>query len=416
MTRQLGVSKAVLENVIFCHQEDSVWPLSEPAALKKKFDEIFSATRYMKALDQMKEVRKSQGVDMKVDRERVTHLSANKKKAEEIASLLQKTEQKIEESNQGVQEILATIKKLEEEIKDRKDLETKIDALSQKARERMQLKTLKKESTDNLEREIEILPGSDWELRDRLESLKRSIASESGDKGELEQRKRALELEAKSLNDQNQLKLVERGKLTTLSETHREDVANRGSLVTEINTKYGIDRSTTRENLNNRRVGEFSTALDSKLQELETRARALKIEADRRTQKIQEDISRLQIEGSKYHGEKMHSNETITKNTQELANLQRQIEGMLASEIELEDLQRRRQEAATELSALRQSLNVDEVTRRIAGLEEQKRQEDARVASLGVTLKKLNSQAEFLTKISLKKTDLQKIDKEIQKM
>ena len=41
----LGVSKAVLENVIFCHQEDSYWPLAEPAALKKKFDDIFEATK-----------------------------------------------------------------------------------------------------------------------------------------------------------------------------------------------------------------------------------------------------------------------------------------------------------------------------------------------------------------------------------
>ena len=43
----LGVSKAVLENVIFCHQEDSYWPLAEPAALKKKFDDIFEATRHV---------------------------------------------------------------------------------------------------------------------------------------------------------------------------------------------------------------------------------------------------------------------------------------------------------------------------------------------------------------------------------
>jgi DNA repair protein RAD50 len=41
----LGVSKAVLENVIFCHQEDSYWPMSEPSMLKKKFDEIFEATK-----------------------------------------------------------------------------------------------------------------------------------------------------------------------------------------------------------------------------------------------------------------------------------------------------------------------------------------------------------------------------------
>lgn len=33
----MGVSKAILENVIFVHQEESNWPLSEGAVLKKKF-------------------------------------------------------------------------------------------------------------------------------------------------------------------------------------------------------------------------------------------------------------------------------------------------------------------------------------------------------------------------------------------
>lgn len=82
----MGVSKAVLENVIFVHQEDSNWPLAEgqvggwdPAqtclspsppslhstqhntttplsvssqVLKKKFDDIFAATKYTKVQGQ----------------------------------------------------------------------------------------------------------------------------------------------------------------------------------------------------------------------------------------------------------------------------------------------------------------------------------------------------------------------------
>jgi DNA repair protein RAD50 len=45
--RLMGVSTAILDNVIFCHQEESNWPLSEPAALKKKFDDIFEASKYV---------------------------------------------------------------------------------------------------------------------------------------------------------------------------------------------------------------------------------------------------------------------------------------------------------------------------------------------------------------------------------
>ena len=54
----MGVSRAVLENVIFCHQEESSWPLQDAASVKKRFDDIFGATRYTKALQNIKEVQR----------------------------------------------------------------------------------------------------------------------------------------------------------------------------------------------------------------------------------------------------------------------------------------------------------------------------------------------------------------------
>ena len=44
-----GCVQAILENVIFVHQEESNWPLSDGATLKKHFDDIFAATKYTKA-------------------------------------------------------------------------------------------------------------------------------------------------------------------------------------------------------------------------------------------------------------------------------------------------------------------------------------------------------------------------------
>lgn len=54
----LGVSKPILEHVVFCHQEDSSWPLQEGAVLKKKFDEIFDSTKYSKALKVFRDTEK----------------------------------------------------------------------------------------------------------------------------------------------------------------------------------------------------------------------------------------------------------------------------------------------------------------------------------------------------------------------
>jgi len=76
----------VLENVIFCHQEDSYWPLSEPATLKKKFDDIFEATRYTKALDAIKNLRKERVAELKVEKERLQSLANEKTHADKLRS------------------------------------------------------------------------------------------------------------------------------------------------------------------------------------------------------------------------------------------------------------------------------------------------------------------------------------------
>ncbi|MES1921465.1 DNA repair protein rad50, variant 4 [Bonamia ostreae] len=57
--RIMKVSKAILSNVIFCHQEESLWPMGDSKSLKLKFDDIFSSTKYTKALQKIKTVRKN---------------------------------------------------------------------------------------------------------------------------------------------------------------------------------------------------------------------------------------------------------------------------------------------------------------------------------------------------------------------
>lgn len=64
MPQYLGVSKAVLEYVIFCHQDESLWPMSEPSVLKKRFDEIFEALKYTRAIDNIKALRKKQNEEL----------------------------------------------------------------------------------------------------------------------------------------------------------------------------------------------------------------------------------------------------------------------------------------------------------------------------------------------------------------
>lgn len=61
----LGVPPAVLNHVVFVHQEDANWPLAEGAVLKKRFDEIFESARYTKALVDIRTARKEKADELK---------------------------------------------------------------------------------------------------------------------------------------------------------------------------------------------------------------------------------------------------------------------------------------------------------------------------------------------------------------
>ena len=105
------MSQAVLQNVIFCHQEESNWILGEPKVLKDKFDAIFASTRYSKALDQVKKTQQELKLDIK-DRERD---EAEQKVLKEQAHQTTQTLRRCEHQKNEAQ---TTKLKAEEKIKD----------------------------------------------------------------------------------------------------------------------------------------------------------------------------------------------------------------------------------------------------------------------------------------------------------
>ena len=84
MPQYLGVSKAILDSVIFCHQDESLWPMSEPLVLKKKFDEIFEALKYTKAIDNIKQLRKKQNEELGKYKIMEQHAKEGKDKADRV--------------------------------------------------------------------------------------------------------------------------------------------------------------------------------------------------------------------------------------------------------------------------------------------------------------------------------------------
>lgn len=54
MCKVMGVSKAIINFVLFCHQEESDWPLGTDQEVMGRFDKIFGTTEYNMALEKLR--------------------------------------------------------------------------------------------------------------------------------------------------------------------------------------------------------------------------------------------------------------------------------------------------------------------------------------------------------------------------
>ena len=99
----IGVSGAVLENVIFCHQEESDWPMQDGATVKKKFDDIFDSTRYSKALEAISKAKKDKLLIAKDLKGQVLESSAHLTAAKGFRSERDKCEASLRDDNERLQ-------------------------------------------------------------------------------------------------------------------------------------------------------------------------------------------------------------------------------------------------------------------------------------------------------------------------
>ncbi|CAG2256237.1 RAD50 [Mytilus edulis] len=116
MISALGVSKPVLENVIFCHQEEANWPLSEGKQLKDKFDDIFASTRYVKALETIRKLKMTQDATVKEYRIETSYLKQHKDKATQLEGDLNEIQSKLISSKGSVDTIVSKLDPIENKL------------------------------------------------------------------------------------------------------------------------------------------------------------------------------------------------------------------------------------------------------------------------------------------------------------
>ena len=163
--QMMGVAAAVLENVIFCHQSESDWPLSDSKSLKMKFDDIFAATRYTKALEVLAKVKKDKAQSVRVMEAELTGVETAREQARKLREELENTKRSIEGSIEKRGKIDGEVVRLEEEMKKYQGELDKVKETEQSLKEtRLRIQMMEGEKGKVYDRMISEISDSDEDL------------------------------------------------------------------------------------------------------------------------------------------------------------------------------------------------------------------------------------------------------------
>ncbi|XXG78635.1 hypothetical protein AAC387_Pa08g2540 [Persea americana] len=237
----MGVSKAILENVIFVHQDDANWPLQDPSTLKKKFDDIFSATRYTKALEVIKKLHKDQAQEIKTYKLKLENLQTLKDAAYKLRESIAQDQEKTESLTAQIQELERNIQLVENKIlhteSTLEDLRKLQSQISTNTTARSTLFKLQQAQYAALAEENE---DTDEELKEWQSKFEERITLLRSKISKLEREMNDMETMSSSLMQTINESIREIGKLQAEADAHMSLRRERDSTIQKLFTKHNL--------------------------------------------------------------------------------------------------------------------------------------------------------------------------------
>jgi DNA repair protein RAD50 len=178
----LGVSKAILDNVIFVHQEDASWPLGDPKSVKERFDDIFAATKYTKALEEIRKQKTDMNYQIKNLHEELKAVKEKKARAEECRNNERQYRERVEQFQREVEALEAEISDAESR---EAAAEEALERANKRANEVASIKEKRAVVSDELsqkQRSIENnfgtrIDATDDQLKEKLQTLESNLSN-----------------------------------------------------------------------------------------------------------------------------------------------------------------------------------------------------------------------------------------------
>ncbi|KAF8967155.1 AAA domain-containing protein [Flammula alnicola] len=401
----LGVSKAVLENVIFCHQEDSYWPLAEPSALKKKFDDIFEATKYTKALVSIKNLRKDRLAELKAEKERLLSLSREKAHSDklrdrinDLKSTIASKEVECEESKHQYDAAVESNRKFYELYNKFREMYVTVEKLEEN-------KSATKAYLAEVKSKYQELTGSLEELESRSDQFEERINLQKENKRQEERKMEDLDDEQNSqIADQRAL-ITQKGRLVAEAEEQHRRIQQREQVIHEIGDVYGIkgfnysplERDKVLEFLS--RLGDVQRRQQAEYEKLQSDLKAKNDDYHAKLRALDSELESRQSQKQRLRDQIVERQDKINKTERTLEDMQTIPSSLRSLQADIEDKKDRLQKLKSAISSAKYDTRLADIANKGRMLEEERDQ-------LNVELQALTLQAESRARLELKRGEV----------
>ena len=400
----MGVSKAILENVVFVHQEESNWPLGDSAGLKKKFDEIFSATKYTKALEHIRKLKTEQSAlirdykgkveSLKIQKDHATKLretfEMNRDKAADLTEHVAMLQVKINAAQEEIAQIEAVFAAVREIHGKRNALIARREAvMSENARK---LASMNTELTEPLE-----------ELEAMGDTFNQKFSTLKQERDVLDRKVNDARLEMEALKEQRERMIKMAGRLGAEAEAQSKRLEERSLFAQSVVKKHpelGFDSTSETDPL------ALSEALAARLsmrqqavEKLRAKHRDLDIEMGAR---IDDITARLSSHTQRIH---MINEQQETKKAR-LDAIKKELGENAVNESAIEDLENRLKQASEAYAAKSKSDFASQLKVDMAAVEDKINEIDREISKLRSEQDSAVQAGEGELKIRMKKEEL----------
>ncbi|KAK7520453.1 DNA repair protein Rad50 [Phyllosticta citriasiana] len=361
LPQYLGISAAILEYVVFCHQDESLWPMSEPGALKKRFDEIFDALKWTKAIDNIKLLIKNKKEELGKLKILEEHAKEDKDKGTRIEKRSQELYNEIEELRAQVEELAS---KKEEAAK------KTTAAFDRSATFESIVRTLE-ENVRELRQNIQEMVETDAELQASLDRFEERVALYEDDK-ERQMTKYHKVLEGLKENRSTVgIKQAEHGKYVAEKEQHHREIQSRENMIKATARRHNI-RGFDLE-ITDAHAREFMERLQRMARDQQTTLDRVRRQIQEDLQKAQSAIGQLNERKSALSQSKDSLRSQIQRNEQKLSQLEAELD-------RIDETESRLKKVREESAASRLDEKIKDLNRQIREREEQRDNLEAEIA------------------------------------